>query len=258
MHPLEVKRAALSLVAEGLNDCEISRTLGIPRATIRDWRKPSYVKRRETATCPRCWRATKAMVFKAADYAQLLGLYLGDGTISRGARTDRLRITLDNKYPQVIEEAREVLERCFPENSVGLVARHSRGDCGNLWVYSQHLTCLFPQHGPGRKHLRKIELESWQGDRVESAPWAFLRGCMHSDGCHFINRTDIHRDRPYEYLSYGFANMSIDIVGLFTAALERVGIADYRQTRNRAGLWQVRINRRGSVALLQEHVGLKR
>ena len=27
---------------------------------------------------------------------------------------------------------------------------------------SKHWPCLFPQHGPGRKHTRKIELEQWQ------------------------------------------------------------------------------------------------
>ena len=40
MHPPEVKQEALRLVAEGLNDCEIGRRLGIPRRTIRDWRAP--------------------------------------------------------------------------------------------------------------------------------------------------------------------------------------------------------------------------
>jgi hypothetical protein len=31
-----------------------------------------------------------------------------------------------------------------------------------LWVYHRHLSCLFPQHGPGKKHERPIELEPWQ------------------------------------------------------------------------------------------------
>jgi hypothetical protein len=77
---------------------------------------------------------------------------------------------------------------------------------------------LFPQHGPGIKHRRSIWLEDWQRKLVEDAPFALLRGCIRSDGCVFVNRTDVHRSQPYEYLSYQFSNMSKDIVDLFVQA----------------------------------------
>jgi hypothetical protein len=51
--------------------------------------------------------------------------------------------------------------------------------------------------------------------------------------------------------------MSSDIAGLFTWACELVGIDDYRVNRNRRGVWDVRINRRDSVALMLKHVGRK-
>ena len=104
MHPPEVRAEALALVEAGLNDCEISRRLGIPR---RDHPRlaPSDLRRKKTpvATCPRCWRAAKPMWFTAGDYSELLGLYLGDGSISEQPRTQRLRIVLDVKYPGIIE-----------------------------------------------------------------------------------------------------------------------------------------------------------
>jgi hypothetical protein len=34
--------------------------------------------------------------------------------------------------------------------------------CVEALSYSRHWPCLFPQSGPGRKHLRKIELQPWQ------------------------------------------------------------------------------------------------
>jgi hypothetical protein len=46
MYPPEVRAKALELVAAGLNDCEIARRLGILRRTILDWRRPTYVSRR--------------------------------------------------------------------------------------------------------------------------------------------------------------------------------------------------------------------
>jgi Homeodomain-like domain len=122
MHPPEVKAAALELVAEGLNDCEISRRLGIARETIREWRRPTYVPRngqpRESETCPRCWRAARPMQFTAADYSELLAVYLGDGCITEHARTQRLLIHLDSKYPKINAEIEALLQRCFLANAV--------------------------------------------------------------------------------------------------------------------------------------------
>jgi hypothetical protein len=251
MHPPEVRAEALALVEAGLNDCEISRRLGIPRGTIRDWRRPTYVKKTPTAICPRCWRPAKPMRFIDRDYAELLGFYLGDGCISDGARTQRLRISLDTKYPGIVGSARGLLRRCFPHNPVDLVSFHD-GACVNVSVYCSHLGCLFPQHAPGMKHERRIVLEPWQMSLVDAQPWAFIRACIWTDGCSFVNRTG-----RYEYLSYDFTNYSKDIIDLFAAACDSVGITDYRVTYYERA-WKVRINRRPSVALMLEHVGVKR
>ncbi len=45
MHPLHVRAEALALIEQGLNDCEVSRRIGIPRRTILDWRRPTYIPR---------------------------------------------------------------------------------------------------------------------------------------------------------------------------------------------------------------------
>jgi hypothetical protein len=99
MHPPHIRAEALALVEAGLNDCEVSRRLGVPRRTILDWRRPTYVSRRSTPAevCPRCWQAARPIRFTADDYAELLGLYLGDGCISSQPRTARLRVALDAK-----------------------------------------------------------------------------------------------------------------------------------------------------------------
>jgi len=232
------------LIAARENDCEVARQLAIPRTTVRDWRR-----RPAPATpadlCPRCWRRGSGITFTAEDYAELLGLYLGDGHITALARTDRLRISLDARYPGIAGDSEALLRRCFPSNRVGRLAADG-GATVVLWVYSRHLSCLFPQHAPGKKHERRIELEPWQQELVESAPWAFLRGCIRSDGCVFINRTG-----RYEYLSYSFCNVSEDIRNLFIQVCEAVGIHCRASGRN------VRVNRRACVQLLVEHVGTK-
>jgi hypothetical protein len=235
----------MALIAAGVNDCEIARRLGIPRTTVRDWRRPRYFGAPRVA-CPRCWRLARPVDLRPEDYAELLGLYLGDGHITTTRRTQRLRIFLDARYSAIVDETEALLRRAFHRNRVGRVVRHD-GSMVVLWTYHGHLTCLFPQHGPGKKHERRIELERWQEDLVLAAPWAFIKGCIRSDGCVFINRTG-----PYEYLSYCFDNYSAEIRDLFAAACRLVGVECRPSGRS------VRIYRRASVALLEEHVGLKR
>ena len=115
-----------------------------------------------------------------------------------------------------------------------------------LWLYSGHLTCLFPQHGAGKKHERRIALEPWQQQLLAQSPWRFLRGCIRSDGCVFVNRTG-----RYEYLSYDFVNLSPHILDLFERTCLEVGLQPRRYAKH------IRLNRRADIARLVEHVGLK-
>jgi hypothetical protein len=181
------------------------------------------------------------VVFADHDYAELLGLYLGDGHIAQLARTQKLRISLDAAHGQVVADTEALLRRCIPHNRVGRVTA-----CGGSnvlpHVYHGHLSCLFPQAGPGKKHERPVALEPWQDRIVEAAPWALLRGLIRSDGCIFVNRTG-----RYEYVSYDFANLSVDIPDLFVRTCERLGMRPRRYARH------ARLYRREDVARLLAH-----
>jgi Homeodomain-like domain len=83
---LAERRLVAQLASEGLNDWAIARETGIPRETIRDWRRPRYVKKGGSNSvphaCPRCDGAS----LPAEPYSYLLGLHLGDGCLSLGRR----------------------------------------------------------------------------------------------------------------------------------------------------------------------------
>jgi hypothetical protein len=119
----------------------------------------------------------------------------------------------------------------------------------------KHWPCLFPQHGPGRKHERRIVLEEWQRAVVEQHPAAFLRGLFHSDGCRARNWTQkvvAGEVKRYDYPRWQFTNVSDDIRGLCCWALDLLGIP-WRRSNART----VSVSRRAGVAALDELIGPK-
>jgi hypothetical protein len=66
-----------------------------------------------------------------------------------------------------------------PDNKV---RTQQRVGCTEVLCCSRHWPCLFPQHGLGKKHMRKIELQPWQRTIVLNSPGHFARGLFHSDG----------------------------------------------------------------------------
>jgi hypothetical protein len=236
----EVRR----LVAFGLNDCQIARRTGIPRRTVCDMRTKPMVARRIAAGSSSCGTDHDFEALAAAPYSYLLGLYLGDGYISRSNRVWHLRITLDKKYPAIIDRCRSAIDTLMPSQRAGVV---NRVGCVEVWMYSKHWPCLFPQHGPGRKHERRIVLEPWQQALVNQETKEFVLGLIHSDGCRVIAN-----DRGVMSIRYHFSNMSEDIIGLFTAALDRLGIPWTRSSKK-----IVSIYRKAATARLDTFVGPK-
>jgi hypothetical protein len=117
----------------------------------------------------------------------------------------------------------------------------------------KHWPCVFPQHGPGRRHLRKIELEEWQLEIVAKYPEQLLRGLLHSDGCRIVNwASRPGREKRYHYIRYQFSNKSDDIRKILTDALDLLGIA-WRRPR-----WDtVAVSRKEADAVLDVFVGAK-
>jgi hypothetical protein len=184
-----------------------------------------------------------------------LGLYLGDGHLARHPRTYRLVITCDLAYPALVEECRASIASTDLPRRVRTQA-DSKRRCVRVVADSMRWPEAFPQHGPGRKHNRKIELVPWQREIVDRHPREFLRGLLHSDGCRTINRFTTRlpsgRVAEYAYPRWFFSNRSDDIRGLFCEYCERLGIR-WTQSNPR----NISIAHRASVALVDSFVPVK-
>jgi len=190
-----------------------------------------------------------------ASYSHLLGLYLGDGHLARYPRTYRLLVTCDDAYPALIEACRLSIERTQLPRRVR-VEPHPTRRFVRVVADSARWPAAFPQHGPGRKHERTIELAAWQREVVDRFPQEFLRGLLHSDGCRTVNRfkTKLPSERiaEYAYPRWFFSNRSPDIRGLFCEYCDRLGIC-WTQSNPR----NISVSHRDSVALLDSFVPAK-
>jgi hypothetical protein len=252
MHPRATVDRALRLSEQGLIDREVARITGVSIGAVQKWRtghRRTPDKERKHASCPRCHGAK----LNERAYAYLLGLYLGDGHISQHRRgVFALSIACGDVWPGLITAAKGAMRRVMPTSRVFGVQRTGMTEVKS---YSKHWPCLFPQHGPGMKHTRKIELADWQQIIVDRYPGDFVRGLIHSDGYRGVNRVRrvlADGEHWYEYPRYLFSNKSLDILALCGQALDRLSVA-WRFAR-----WDViSVAKRDAVALLDAFVGPK-
>jgi hypothetical protein len=237
------------LIGQGLSDYTIATMTGVPRPTVRRWRHREHPPGRLSHHLS--WRVPDEFA-----YCYLFGCYLGDGTIAQPSRNGwELRLYCDQRYTDIMDEIRAAAALTFPgarpttfvsSTAASAVVRISHPAIGQA----------FPQHGPGRKHLRRIALTGWQMDLTHREPEAFIRGLIHSDGCRaenrFRTRLPSGRTADYCYVRYFFSNLSSDIRKIFVEHCELLGL---RVTQSNPR--NLSIAHRDSVAVLERIAGVK-
>jgi hypothetical protein len=148
----ETVASALRDSDSGVPDAENAAKHGVAIKTIRRWRR-EYQRRgrprgqaHRRAACPRC----EGTELDPAAYAELLGWYLGDGHIAEHRRgVYGLHIVNDARYAGLTLRLADLMRRVKPA-----CRPHTRSVPGAVitTVSWKHWPCLFPQHGPGRKH----------------------------------------------------------------------------------------------------------
>ncbi len=206
-------------------------------ATRRGKRRGSYRPRAEAAAR---FDPLEHLGPHRADYAYLLGLYLGDGAIV--TKTNRLEISLDSRYPAVVQSCQLAMQRVHPRRRAAV--RRKGDGCRVVSSYAWEWIYLFPQHGAGRKHLRPIRLAEWQNQIAAERPFDLLRGLIDSDGSRFDRKVG-----GKAYPAYEFSNESADIREVFCRVARAVGLEFTAPKPN-----VISVARRQSVARLDLNV----
>lgn len=123
MHHRDTVDLAIRLSSCGLLDSENALILGVSIHTLRHWRQGRRRATRDRTrkrSCPWCHSEN----LDAAAYAHLLGLYLGDGHITRGTKgTYTLWLFCGNTWPGLIDEAERSTRLVMPASVAFRTAR---------------------------------------------------------------------------------------------------------------------------------------
>jgi hypothetical protein len=235
----------LRLCATGLPDKFVSELTDVPRTTVRDWRRGGAPSRAHGRECAHDWSE-----LPEEQYAYLLGVYLGDGCLSVHPRgVWKLRVTCDSQYPEIIAAVRYAMAAVRGRGVAGVYHKPSR--CVDVAMYWRHWPCLLPQHGPGPKWQRNIELHDWQKAIVEREREAFLCGLIDSDGCRIV-ATYREANAVRRYGRYIFSNRSDQIHRMLTDSLDALGVH-----WTRASVKDTAVARQRDVRRLDRFIGPK-
>ncbi len=145
------------------------------------------------------------------------------------------------------------MRQVMPNNKMHVLLTPS--NCYSVSAYSRSWPCLFPQHGPGKKHTRPIFLADWQQELAKRCPDMLLKGLIQSDGCRSISTGNGGWTQP----RYAFSNLSTDITSIFCSACDCLGLrwtASFPKAESAAV--SIYVSRKADVARLDEFVGPKR
>ncbi len=263
MRTEEEYRRILKLSATIKSHLAIERLTGIPRSTVRDCVKrfgdvagfEMYLKNGGLKSLQNGQYFVDQIIacdVKRKAYAYLLGMYLGDGHISKADahRVYLLRITCDKKYPGIIDQCIQAIQTILPENKVNTVPKIG---CFDVTCYHGNWNTIIPQYGKGAKHTRKISLQAWQQAIVDEHPLEFFRGLYHSDGSRARNIV-----KGKDYPRYMFTNTSEDILQMFRNTCDQLRLhwTDKSDKRKHA-VNLIFISRRADVDYLDRVVGAK-
>jgi len=269
MRSYDEYRQIMKLWESGVSKKAISRITNIPRRTVIDciqrYENLETLERvAEEEVTPLLLKIlhgdiTGDYALLHSTYAYILGLYLGDGHISKVRNVYRMRISCDAKYPNLINTVMDALKTLLPTNEVSTqdILNNGKASCVVVSMYHRDLPLFFPQAGEGAKHNRSIQLDFWQKRIVIDHPLELFRGLYHSDGSRFDNVVN-----GKAYPRYQFTNVSTDIIQIFCDACDRLGIHWTSKIRppkdqNHHPSIDIFISKRKDVAYLDSVIGAK-
>ena len=244
------------LVAEGLNDCEISAPnrdspADSPRLAART--DPSdNVSVQANTSCNQCGHeATSSSGLPIPEYTYLLGMYLGDGCISRAPKG----VLAPAHFPRhevrwhLIDECVRSMGGVMPDKPVNVRRTRPGVNCASSQFSFEGVAMPVPSTRPGNEAQAQHRAQPVAAGPHRQDPRPLIAGLIHSDGCRVINPSMGHT-LPALHVSN---NESADIRRIFCDACDQLGIP-WRQPKKRNDLHRSPRGRRDARQLHRTEV----
>lgn len=191
------------------------------------------------------WRANQIKLGKiipnppelshSAELAELYGLAIGDGHIQIFPRTERLTITLDAKYPYLIERTAGLLFKVFKKRVVKAKAKET--NAVQVYIYQKNIAKRMGFPSGNRSQVKK-HIPDWIW-ADNSYLLACVKGLFEAEGS-----LSIHL--PSCTYNFQFSNVNQYLLSEMEIALEMLGL--HPEVRPKA----VRLRKRHEVQYLEK------
>jgi LAGLIDADG-like domain len=180
----------------------------------------------------------------SADFAELVGILLGDGTLTKYQFVISSNSLEEKEYAKYLSDLIQRIFSLTPSILFHPTVNAIRTICSSAQVI-QHLQTEGLQLGNKVKHQVGIPL--WIKENTEYAH-ACLRGLIDTDGCVYFDRHKI-KGKQYSSLGIDFANASVPILNFVESTWKDLGFSP-----TRSGI-HVRLRRKEEVFAYSKLIG---
>jgi hypothetical protein len=149
---------------------------------------------------------------KTKELAFLIGMTLGDGHIQKFPRTERLLISLNTKYPGLIEYVNNLMTKIFEKQATLSKVRNS--NCMRVWVYQKMISSRL-EIPTGNRGMSTLGIPGWIWKSKTYIIFC-LKGLFEAEGS-----LSIHLP-TYTY-NFGFSNKNQKLLDDVEMALRILG-----------------------------------
>lgn len=178
--------------------------------------------------------------FKSNELAFLIGISLGDGNIQSFPRTDRLLVSLNTKYPELVDYVSLIMSKIFEKEAV--VKKVKKSNCMRVWIYQKNISNrLGIPAGDRRKSI--LEIPDWIWGSNDFLIW-YLKGLFEAEGS-----LSIHL--PTCTYNFSFSNKNKKLLENVKKGLVKLGF--HPEERNNA----IRLRRKADVECFRKLIGFR-
>lgn len=117
-------------------------------------------------------------LFLDSDLSQLIGLVIGDGHIQAFPRTEKLSVTLDTKYPNLIENTALLFKKVF--NKEPKILKQLNTNCVQVYIYQKYISERIGVPTGNKKHIKR-HIPNWIWNERDYLI-ACLKGLFEAEG----------------------------------------------------------------------------